>query len=91
MKIPRWLRAHTGKDIAIQTCSGREFPEDLSPYAMVVHCGACMLNEREVQWRMKFAGRQGVPMTNYGIAIAYMKGILKRSLGPFPDLAALVK
>ena len=91
VKIPRWLREHTGKDIAIQTCSGREFPEDLSPYAMVIHCGACMLNEREVQWRMKFASRQGVPMTNYGIAIAYMNGILKRSLGPFPDLAALVK
>lgn len=90
VKIPRWLRAHTGKDIAMQTCSGREFPDDVSPYALVLHCGACMLNEREVQWRMRFAARQGVAMTNYGIAIAYMKGILKRSLGPFPELAALV-
>lgn len=90
VKIPRWLKAHTGRELSIQTCSGREFPEDLSPYALIIHCGACMLNERDVQWRMKFAARQGIPMTNYGIAIAYMKGILKRSLMPFPELAAAV-
>lgn len=90
VKIPRWLKEHTGHNVSIQTCSGREFPEDLSPYAVIIHCGACMLNERDVQWRMKFAVRQGVPMTNYGIAIAYMTGILKRSLQLFPQLAALV-
>lgn len=90
VKIPRWLKVHTGKSLRIETASGREFPEDLTPYSLVLHCGACMLNEREVQWRMRSAARQGVPMTNYGIAIAYMKGILPRALGPFPDLAALV-
>lgn len=90
VKIPRWLKHHTGKNLSIETSSGREFPQDLSPYAMVVHCGACMLNEREVQWRMKHAAAQGIAMTNYGILIAYMKGILKRSLRPFPDLAALI-
>ncbi len=83
VKIPRWLRAYTGKNIEIRLVSGREFPEDLSPYALVIHCGGCMLNEREVKSRMKRAEDQGVPFTNYGIAIAYMKGILKRSIKIF--------
>ena len=68
------------------TCSGTEFPEDLSPYAMVIHCGGCMLHEREVRYRMKCAQDQGVPFTNYGIAIAYMQGILKRCVEMFPDV-----
>ncbi len=89
-KIPRWLEAHTGKKINIQTTSGTEFPDDLSPYAVIIHCGGCMLNEREMVYRMKCAIDQGVPMTNYGVTIAYMNGILKRSLGLFPELAALV-
>lgn len=80
VKIPRWLREYTGKDIQIELSSGREFPEDLSPYALVIHCGGCMLNEREVKYRMKCAEDQGIPFTNYGITIAYMKGILKRSI-----------
>lgn len=86
VKIPRWLRNYTGKKINIETCSGIEFPEDLSRYAMVIHCGGCMLTEREVRYRMKCAQDQGVPITNYGITIAYMQGILKRSLGIFPAL-----
>lgn len=90
VKIPRWLRAYTGADITISTSSGREFPEDLSPYDLIIHCGGCMLNEREVQWRMKKAVTQGVAITNYGIFIAYIHGILKRALGPFPELARLV-
>jgi len=90
VKIPRWLRAHTGRDINIVTTSGTEFPDDLSPYSVVIHCGACMLSEREVRYRYKCAEDQGVPMTNYGLTIAYMNGILKRSLGPFPDVAALL-
>ncbi len=79
VKIPAWLRAYTGKDISIETSSGFGFPEDLSPYRMVIHCGGCMLNEKEVQSRMRQAKEQGVPFTNYGITIAYMNGILQRS------------
>lgn len=78
VKIPNWLRKYTGKDIKIETCSGTEFPEDLTKYAMVIHCGGCMLNEREVRYRTKCAVDQGVPITNYGTLIAYMNGILKR-------------
>lgn len=86
VKIPRWLRQYSGKDIQIETCSGTEFPEDLTKYAMVVHCGGCMLNEREVRYRTKCAVDQGVPITNYGTFIAYVNGILKRSLEVFPEI-----
>lgn len=86
VKIPRWLRSYTGKEIHIQTCSGTEFPDDLTPYAMVIHCGGCMLNEREVRYRTKCAVDQGVPITNYGTFIAYVNGILKRSLEVFPEI-----
>ena len=86
VKIPNWLRKYTGKQIQIDLCSGNEFPEDLTKYALVIHCGGCMLTERAVRARMEIAEAQGVPMTNYGIAIAYMKGILERSIGIFPHL-----
>ena len=79
VKIPAWLRTYTKKNISIETSSGFGFPEDLSPYRMVIHCGGCMLNEKEVQSRMRQAKEQGVPFTNYGITIAYMNGILQRS------------
>ena len=79
VKIPAWLRSYTKKNISIETSSGFGFPEDLSPYRMVIHCGGCMLNEKEVQSRMRQAKEQGVPFTNYGITIAYMNGILQRS------------
>ena len=85
-KIPNWLRKYTGKQIQIKTCSGTEFPDDLTPYAMVIHCGGCMLNEREVRYRTKCAVDQGVPITNYGTLIAYLNGILKRSVEIFPEL-----
>ena len=88
VKIPRWLRNYTKADINIESCSGTEFPDDLSKYSLVIHCGGCMLNEREVRYRMKCAEDQGVPITNYGITIAYMQGILKRSIGIFPSLLA---
>lgn len=91
VKIPAWLHKHTGKDLKIETCSGQSFPEDLSPYALVIHCGGCMLNEREVRYRMKCAKDQGVPITNYGIAIAYMHGILKRSVEVFPYLTKILE
>ena len=86
VKIPNWIRKYTGKEIHIATCSGTEFPDDLSPYAMVIHCGGCMLNEREIRYRTKCAVDQGVPITNYGTLIAYLNGILKRSVEIFPEL-----
>lgn len=91
VKLPRWLREYTGKNLMFETTSGTEFPEDLSPYAMVVHCGGCMLNAREMRYRGKYAANRTVPMTNYGIAIAYMTGILERSLSVLPDMLALLK
>ncbi len=90
VKIPRWLREHTKKEIQIKTVSGTEFPEDVTPYAVVIHCGGCMLNEREVLYRMKCSVDQGVPFTNYGITIAHMKGILKRSIELFPAISAML-
>ncbi|WP_301860528.1 [FeFe] hydrogenase H-cluster maturation GTPase HydF [uncultured Megasphaera sp.] len=90
VKIPRWLRNYTGRDIRIETTSGRDFPDDLSQYAMIIHCGGCMLPAREVQYRMKCAADQGIAITNYGITIAYMQGILKRSVSMFPYLATLL-
>ena len=91
VKIPRWLAAHTGHNLRIETCSGREFPEDLSPYALVIHCGGCMTSEREVQYRMRCATDQGVPFANYGITIAQMTGTLERSVRMFPEVHALVE
>ena len=91
VKIPNWLRKATGKALNIRVCSGTEFPDDLSGIALVVHCGGCMLNEREVRYRMKCAADQGVPITNYGILIAHLNGILKRSVEIFPDLAAQIQ
>ncbi|WP_312428070.1 [FeFe] hydrogenase H-cluster maturation GTPase HydF [Lacrimispora sp.] len=90
VKLPRWLYQYTGKELLIETSSGREFPEDLSAYKLIIHCGGCMLNEREIEYRRKCASDAGVPFTNYGIAIAYMKGILKRSLKMLPDLEELL-
>ena len=86
VKIPRWLHQYTGRQLQIKTCSGTEFPEDLSPYALIIHCGGCMLNPREIAYRMKCAAMQQIPITNYGTFIAYTHGILKRSLQIFPEL-----
>lgn len=91
VKLPALLKKTTGKNLNICLTSGREFPEDLSPYSLVIHCGGCMLNEREVTYRRKTAEDQEVPFTNYGIALAYMNGILKRSLEIFPNLARKIK
>ena len=82
VKIPRWLREYTGKDLELEHSSGRDFPEDLSPYRLIIHCGGCMLGEREMAYRQKTAQDAGVPFTNYGMAIAQMHGILQRSLEP---------
>lgn len=85
VKLPNWLKKHTGKQLEFDFSSGTEFPEDLSEYKLIIHCGGCMLNEREVRYRMKCAEDQNVPITNYGTAIAFMNGILKRSLSVFED------
>lgn len=82
VKIPAWLSKYTGKQLDFQYTSGGDFPNDLSSYKLIIHCGACMLNEREVLYRMKCAIDAGVPFTNYGTAIAYMNGILERSIKP---------
>ena len=91
VKIPRWLEQHTGAKLQYAFTSGTEFPEDLTPYRLVVHCGACMLNPREVKYRLRCCEDQGIPVTNYGILIAYLNGILKRTVEPFPDVAKLLK
>ena len=90
VKLPNMLKKYTGRSIVIETSSGKGFPEDLSGFDLVIHCGGCMLNEREVRYRRQFAGDSGVPFTNYGTALAYMQGILKRTLSVFPDLYNMV-
>lgn len=89
-KIPDWIRNYTGKKPVFEFTSGTEFPEDVSSYKMVVHCGGCMLNEREMKYRIACCQDQGVPITNYGLLIAQVTGILKRSLGPFPKMQKLI-
>ena len=90
VKLPRWIREYASADLNFEFTSGMGFPEDLSKYALIVHCGGCMLNEREMQYRVRQAVDAGVPITNYGVAIAQMHGILRRSLGPFPDAQKLL-
>ena len=89
-KMPEWIRNYTGKKPVFEVTSGTEFPDDVSSYKMVVHCGGCMLNEREMKYRIACCQDQGVPITNYGILIAQVTGILKRSLGPFPEMQKLI-
>lgn len=91
VKLPGWINDYTGKKLSYSFTSGTEFPEDVTEYALVVHCGGCMLNEREMKSRLERCTEQGIPVTNYGIAIAQMHGILKRSLQPFPDLLSLLE
>lgn len=91
VKLPKWILEYTGKRLEFETSSGMGFPEDLSKYAMVVHCGACTLNQKEMKNRIRRAKEQEVPIVNYGIMIAYIKGILKRSLEPFPAILALLE
>ena len=90
VKLPRWIKEYTGKNPEFIFTSGTEFPLDLSPYKMIIHCGACMLNEREMQYRIKCAVDQNIPFTNYGITIAYINGILKRTVEPFPQIYKLL-
>jgi [FeFe] hydrogenase H-cluster maturation GTPase HydF len=84
VKIPRWLRQYVGGDLQIDTCAGRDYPDDLEKYKLIFHCGACMINRREMLTRLQKARQAGVPVTNYGVAISFLQGVLKRSLAPFP-------
>lgn len=90
VKIPRWVEQFSGAKPVYTFTSGGEFPHDLSDYKLIIHCGGCMLNEKEMQHRMEIAEKAGVPMVNYGVAIAHIHGILKKSLAPFPDVAAML-
>lgn len=91
VKLPRWIKNYTQKQINFKFTSGTEFPDDMSGYRLIVHCGGCMLNEREMKYRQKCAEDQHVPITNYGILIAYMQGILKRSIAMFPHILAEIE
>lgn len=82
VKLPKWLKKYTGCELDLQWSSGTEFPHDLTCFDLVIHCGGCMLNEKEMRFRMNSANEQGVPFTNYGTAIAFMNGILERTLQP---------
>ena len=90
VKIPRWVEQFSGAKPVYTFTSGGEFPHDLSDYKLIIHCGGCMLNEKEMAHRMEIAEKAGVPMVNYGVAIAHIHGILKKSLAPFPDVAAML-
>lgn len=90
VKLPRWIKEYSGKNPEFIFTSGTEFPLNLSPYKMIIHCGACMLNEREMQYRIKCAADQNIPFTNYGITIAYINGILKRTVEPFLQIYKLL-
>ena len=85
VKLPNWIRSYTKKEVEFEFTSGTEFPLDLSSYKMIVHCGGCMLNEREMKYRLKCAEDAKIPITNYGTCIAYINGILNRSLEPVKD------
>lgn len=91
VKIPAWIRKYTGAETELVFSSGNDFPLDLSDFSLVIHCGGCMLNEAEMAHRLSLAKEQGIPMVNYGVAIACMNGILKRALVPFPEVLGLLE
>ncbi|MEE9912813.1 MAG: [FeFe] hydrogenase H-cluster maturation GTPase HydF [Deltaproteobacteria bacterium] len=85
VKIPRWLRQYVGGDLQIDTVCGRDYPDHLKDYQLIFHCGACMINRREMLTRLRKAQEAGVPVTNYGVAISFLQGVIQRSLAPFPS------
>lgn len=91
VKLPKWIREYTGRDPVFETSSGLSFPKDLERYKVVIHCGSCMLNEREVRSRNEAAASLGIPVTNYGMVIAQVHGILPRALRPVPEAAGILK
>ena len=90
VKLPAWIKKYTGRDIKFEFTSGTEFPAELSKYSMIIHCGGCMLNEREMKYRIKCAADASIPITNYGMTIAYVNGILKKSLEIFPEIESIL-
>jgi hypothetical protein len=88
VKLPLWLNAYAGGGLRIETVPGSSYPDDLSSYRLVVHCGACTLNRREMLRRQELPAKAGVPMTNYGVLIAFLKNVFPRALRPFPELYA---
>ena len=90
VKLPAWIHSYCGAKPAFEFTSGTEFPADISSAKLVLHCGGCMLNDKEMAYRVQSAQKAGVPIVNYGIAIAQMHGILKRSLEPFPQVARML-
>lgn len=88
VKLPKWIKQYTGKELHFEFTSGTEFPADVSKYQLIIHCGGCMINEKEMKQRLSTAADHCVPMTNYGIAIAYIHGILKRSVEAFPQIVS---
>lgn len=90
VKLPNWIRQFTKAEPEFTFTSGTEFPDDLTQYKLIIHCGGCMLNAKEMKYRIKCACDQNVPVTNYGMTIAYIHGVLERSLKPFPQAAALL-
>ena len=85
VKIPRWLRQYVGGELQIDVSAGRDYPENLGEYRLVIHCGGCMLTRREMLSRLHKAQAAGVPVTNYGLAISFTQGVIRRVLGPFPS------
>ena len=84
VKIPRWLRQYVGVELDIRSSAGRDYPDDLETYKLIIHCGSCMLTRREMLFRIEKAKAKGVPITNYGVAISFVQGVLERTLAPFP-------
>jgi predicted GTPase len=85
VKIPRWLRQYTGLDLTIDVCSGRDYPDNLADYKLIIHCGACMLTRKEMLMRIRKATGYKVAVTNYGLAISCLQGVIRRVLQPFPS------
>jgi len=84
VKIPRWLRQYIGGDVQVDVCSGKDYPDNLSQYKLIIHCGGCMLTRRQMLCRIQKAKEAGVAITNYGLAISALQGVIKRTLSPFP-------
>lgn len=91
VKIPNWLRQYTKKDLQIDTCAGRDWPDNIEKYKVIIHCGGCMITRREMLSRMQKAKNKGVPITNYGVVISLLRGVLEKTLSPFPQALKILK
>jgi [FeFe] hydrogenase H-cluster maturation GTPase HydF len=91
VKIPRWIKEYTGKNLVFEFSSGIKYPDNINEYSLIVHCGGCMLNRREMQHRISLANNDNIPIVNYGVLIAYVKGIIKRAVQPFPSASMILE